>query len=82
MSIRFSNNHLVYNLTSVIEMVYSPAFNVTMFTWSMPVAIPFFISRNAASTSHDVISGTSFDPVGIMVLCALSYGSVRYLVVL
>ena len=35
---------------------------------SLPVAAPFFISRSAASTFHDVISGTSFGSVWIMVL--------------
>ena len=74
--IRLSNNHLVYCLASVFEMVSSPAFNVSMFIWSLPVAVPFFISRRAASTSHDVIFGTSFGSVWIMVLCSLSYSSV------
>ena len=40
-------------------MASSPAFNVSMFIMrSLPVAISFFISRSAASNSHDVISGT------------------------
>ena len=47
-----------------------------MFIWSLPGAVPFIISRNAASTSHDVISGTCFGSVWIMVLCSLSYSSV------
>ena len=58
--IRISDKHLVYSLPSVFEVVSSPAFNVSMLIWSLPVAVPFFISRCAASTSHDVISGTSF----------------------
>ena len=33
----------------------------------------FFIFRSASSTSHDVIAGTSFGSVWIMVLCSLSY---------
>ena len=56
-------------------MISSPAFNVSMFVWSLPVAVLFFISRSAASTFHDVIS----DFVGsmwIMVLSSLSYSSV------
>ena len=53
--IRLSDKHLVYSLASVFGMVSSPVFNVSMFTWSLPVAVPFF-SRSAASTSHDVIS--------------------------
>ena len=57
MGIRLSVKHLVYSLASVFEMLFSPAF---MFIRSLPVAVPFFISRNAASTSHDIISDTSF----------------------
>ena len=57
-------------------MVSSPAFNVSMFMWSLPVAVPFSISRSAPSTSHDVISGTSYGSVWIMVCCSLSYSSV------
>ena len=73
--IRFSDKHLVYSLASIYEVESSPAFNVSMFIWSLPVAVPFFISRSAASTSHDVTSGTSFGSVWIKVLCLLSYGS-------
>ena len=58
-----SDKHLVYRIASVIETVPSPAFNVSMFIWSLPVAVPFFISRSAASTSHYGISGTSFGSV-------------------
>ena len=50
----------MYSLANVFEMVSSPAFNVSMFIWSLPVVVPSFISCSAASTSHDVISGTSF----------------------
>ena len=57
--IRFSNKHLVYNLASVFEMIFS-AFNVSMLIWSLPVVVPFFISRSATSTSQDIISGTSW----------------------
>ena len=57
-------------------MVSSPAFNVSMFIWSLPVVVPCFVSRSAASTSHDIISGTSFVSVWIMVLCSMSYSSV------
>ena len=42
------------------EIISSPAFNVSMFIWPLPVAVPFFISRSATSTSHDVISRTTF----------------------
>ena len=76
MGIRFSDKHLVYSLASVFDIISSPAFNVSMFIWSLPVAVSFFISRNAASTSRDVISGTSFGSVWIMVLCSLSHSSV------
>ena len=62
-TIRLSEKHLAYSLASVFEMVSSPAFNVSMFIWSLLVAVPFFMARSAASTSHDVISGTSFRSV-------------------
>ena len=54
--IPLSDKHLVYSLASVFEMVFPPACNVSMFIWSLLFAAPFFISRSAASTSHDVIS--------------------------
>ena len=59
------DKHLVWSLSSVFEMVSSPAFNVSMFIWSLPVAVPFFISRSAASTSHDVITGTFWGQCGL-----------------
>ena len=58
MGIRLSDKHLVYSLASVFEMESSRAFNVSMFIWSLPVAVPFFTSRSANSTFHDAISGT------------------------
>ena len=61
----------MYNLASVFEIVCSPAFSVSMFIWI--VAVTFFMSRSAASTSHDVISGISFVSVMVMVLCSLLY---------
>ena len=70
--IRLCYKHLVYSLASVFEMVSTPAFNVSMFIWSLSVAVPFFIYRSAASISHDVISGTSFRSVCIIVFCSLS----------
>ena len=60
MDIRLSDKHLVYSLAKVFEMLSSPAFNVSMFIWSLPVAVPFFLSCSAVSTSHDVIGSTSF----------------------
>ena len=68
LGIRLSDKHLVYNFASVFEIVSSLAVNVSMFIWSLPVAVPFFVYRNAASTSHDVTSGTSVGSVWIMVL--------------
>ena len=69
MGIRFSDKLLMYSLASVFEMVSSPAFNVSMFIWPLPVAVPFFKSRSAASTSHDVMSGTSLgSPITIVVI--------------
>ena len=55
MGILLSDKHLVYCLASVSDMVSSPAFNLSMFIWSLLVAVPFFKSHSAASTSHDVI---------------------------
>ena len=68
MRVRISDKHLLYSLANVFEVVSSPAFNVSMFIWNLPVADQLFISRSAASTSHDVISGTSVGPVWITVL--------------
>ena len=76
MGIRLSDKHLVYSVASVFEMVSSPAFNVSMFIWSLPGVVQFFIPHSAASTSLDVISGTSLGSVCIMVFCSLSYSSV------
>ena len=72
--IRFSDKHLVYSLANVFEMVSSPALNISMFIWSLPVTFIIFLC--AASTSHDVICGTIFGSMWIMVLCSLSYSSV------
>ena len=55
MAIRLSDKHLVYSIASVFDMVYCPAFNVAMFIWSLPVAVPFLISRSATSTTHYVL---------------------------
>ena len=76
MSIRLSDKQLVYSLASVFEMVSSHAFNVSMCISSLPVVVPFFTSRIAASTSRDVISGTTFGLVCIMVLSSLLYSAV------
>ena len=69
--IRLSDKHL-----SVFEMLSSPTFNVSMCLWSLSVAVLLFIYHSAASASHDVIPGTYFGSVWIMVLCSLSYSSV------
>ena len=59
MGIRLSDMHLVYSLANVFDMVYSPGFNVSMFSiWLLPVAVPYVIFRSGASSSNDVISGT------------------------
>ena len=77
MDLRLSDKHLVWSLASVFEMISSLAFNVSMFIlWSLIVAVPFFVSRSAASTSHDVFCGTYFGSVWIMVLRSLSNSSV------
>ena len=59
--IRLSGKHSLYSLESVFEMVPSSVFNVSMFIWPLPVAVPFVVSRNAASISHDVIVWVSVD---------------------
>ena len=53
----------------MFEMVSFPAFNDSMFMWSLPDGVPFFISRSAASTCHDSIAGT---------LVSVDYGSLSY----
>ena len=45
MLIRLSDKHLMHSLASVFELV-SSAFNVSMFIWSLPVAVQFVISRS------------------------------------
>ena len=52
--IRLYNKHLVYSLASFFEMIYFPAFNVSM---AVVCCCPILhiISRSAASTSHDVM---------------------------
>ena len=72
-SIRRPDKHLVYSLASAFEMIYSPAINVPMFIWSLPVAVPFFIFRSTVSTSQGIISGTSFGSVWIVVLLSRSW---------
>ena len=45
--IRFSDKHLVYSSANVFEMVFFHTLYVSI--WSLPDAVPFFISRSAAS---------------------------------
>ena len=59
MGIRLSDMHFVYSLAKALAMVSSPAFNVSMLTWSFPVAFPFFIFFSLASTSHVVTDGNN-----------------------
>ena len=66
--IRLSDNHSVYSLASVFEML---AFNISMVVWSIAVSVPFFIYLRAASTSYDVIFDTPSGSTWIMVLCPL-----------
>jgi len=54
--IRLSGKQLVYSLVSVFDEI-------------VPIPVPFFLFRSAASTSHGVISGTSVVSVWIMALC-------------
>ena len=75
-SIRLSDNNLMYSLTSVFEVVSSPAFNISMFIWSLAVSVPFHISLRAASISQDVVSDIPFRSTWIMILCPMSYSSV------
>jgi len=74
MGIHLSDKDLVYSLASVFEMVSSPP--VSMFIWSLPVDVPFFIVRSAASTNRDAVFGTYYRSMWFVVLCSLSYSSV------
>ena len=65
--IRLSYKHLVYSLASVIEIIYSPAFNVSMVIWSLPVAVAFFISRSFINT-FIVLYSASIRHAGISTL--------------
>ena len=49
--IRLFDKHLVYNLLSAFEMLYSSAISVVMFTLLLSDAVPFFISLSIASSS-------------------------------
>ena len=53
---------------SIITFVFK-LFIVSVFMWSLPVAVPFFISLRAVST---FLSRISFGLVWIIVLCSLS----------
>ena len=46
--ISLSDMHFVYSLAKALAMVSSPAFNVSMLTWSFPVAFSLFIFFRAA----------------------------------
>ena len=83
--IRLSDKHLVYSFARFFQMVFHPALNVSMFIWSLSVPVPIFISHSAASTSHDIISGTSLGSVWVVVLYLLSgssvyHSSIRYII--
>ena len=67
--------HFVYSLASCFVMVSSPAFSVSMLTWSFPASFTFFIFLRAASTSHAIIGGTSSGSVCIVTAWSLSYNS-------
>ena len=69
--IKFFDMHFVYSLAKALAMVSSPAFNVSMLTWSFHVVFPFFIFFNAASTSHVVTDGTSLGSVRIVTVWSL-----------
>ena len=64
--------HFVYSLAKALAMVSSPAFNVSMLTWSFPAAFPFFIFLRAASTFHVVTDGTCLGSVRIVTVWSLS----------
>ena len=49
--IRLSDKLLVYSVACVFEMVSTPAFNVSVFVWSFPDAVPIFICLSTASIS-------------------------------
>ena len=70
--IRLSDMHFVYSVAKALAMVSSPTFNVSMLTWSFPVAFPFFVFFSAAYTSHVVTDGTSLGSVRIVSVWSLS----------
>ena len=70
--IRRSDMHFVYSLAKALAMVSSPAFNVSMLTWSFPVAFPFFVFFSAAYTSHVVTDGTYLGSMRIVTVWSLS----------
>ena len=72
MDIRLSDMHFVYSLAKALAIVSSPAFNVSMLTWSFPVTFPFFIFFSPASTSNVVTDGTSLGSVSIVTVWSLS----------
>ena len=72
MGFRLTDMHFVYSLTKALAMVSSPAFKVSMLTWSFPVAFPFFIFFSAVSTSHVVTDDTSLGSVRIVTVWSLS----------
>ena len=72
MSIRLSDKHFVCSLANVFEMLSPLGFNVSMFImfiWSLPVAVPFFISRSAAFVS-------TFAPTFAFAVFSLPYVSI------
>ena len=50
------DKHLLYSLASVFEVVSSRAFNVSMFIWTLPVAVTFFILSDVYLQSSWTIS--------------------------
>ena len=72
-----SDKHSVYSLANVFEMVFSPAFNIFIFMWSLPDAVAFFIFLSVDFTSPIVFSGTSFGPVWFIELSSLLYSLVH-----
>ena len=52
-------------LSKCLRDVSSYAFNVSMFVWSLPVAVPVFIWGSVGSISHDVMSSTFLGQYGL-----------------
>ena len=66
----------MYGLESILDMVYFPAFSVSMFVWSLRYGVSYFISLSAASNSHGVISGQGHYELWYSVHCHVARSNI------